>query len=80
MLRANIGDVKAHFSAFIERVERGETVLVCRRNEPVAELRSIGQRAQKRVLGRPVAGLHVPESFFDPLPEGLEQLFSGDER
>jgi prevent-host-death family protein len=79
MFRINISDAKARFSEVVERAERGETILVCRRNEPVAELRPIEQRPQKRVLGKPVLGLHVPESFFEPLPKYLEHLFSGDE-
>lgn len=38
MRRVNIGDLKARLSAHIQRVRRGEEVLVCERNEPVARI------------------------------------------
>ena len=43
MIRINIAEEKAHFSRYIESVERGETVTVCRRNVPVAEIRALPQ-------------------------------------
>lgn len=36
--RANVGQVKEHFSAYVAKAEKGEPTLVCRRNRPVAEL------------------------------------------
>ena len=39
MYRVNIAEAKAKLSDLLERVERGESVLLCRRNLPVAELR-----------------------------------------
>lgn len=77
MIRANIRDIKEHFSAFVERVERGATIIVCRRNQPVAELRPLPSRLKTVALGSPVKGLHVPPSFFDPLPAEIERLFYG---
>ena len=36
--KANIGQVKERLSAYVTMAERGKTVVVCRRNKPVAEL------------------------------------------
>ena len=36
--KANIGMVKERLSAYVAMAERGKTVLVCRRNRPVARL------------------------------------------
>ena len=36
--RANIAQIKEHLSAYVTMAEQGRTVLVCRRNKPVAEL------------------------------------------
>ena len=41
MIRVNIQDAKTHLSRYIERVEQGEIVILCRHNQPVAELRSV---------------------------------------
>ncbi len=38
MRKVNIGDLKAHLSAHIQRVKHGEEVLVCDRNQPVARI------------------------------------------
>jgi prevent-host-death family protein len=38
MKTVNIGELKAHLSSHIRRVKRGEEVLVCERNKPVARI------------------------------------------
>ena len=78
MIRINIAEAKAHFSRYIETGEKGETVTVCRRNVPVAEIRPLPQVLEKK---RPVGidrGMEVPASFFDPLPDNLLAAFEGD--
>lgn len=75
MSKVNIRELKAHLSAFIERVEAGETILVSKRNEPVAELRPITRRTSAQVLGKPVKGLHVGDAFFEPLPDDIIAAF-----
>ena len=75
MAKVNIRELKAHLSAFIERVEGGETIIVAKRNEPVAELRPIARRSAARIFGKPVKGLHVPAEFFDPLPDDIIAAF-----
>ena len=78
MLKVNIAEAKAHFSHFVDCAENGETIVLCRRNVPVAEIRPI----PKAPAGpRPVGidrGLVVPPSFFKPLPEDLIRAFEGD--
>ncbi len=36
--KANIAQVKEHLSSYVALAEQGTTVVVCRRNRPVAEL------------------------------------------
>lgn len=40
----NLQDAKTQFSRYIDRVEQGEVVIVCRHNKPVAELRPIAKK------------------------------------
>lgn len=35
---ANVAEVKGHFAAYVTAAERGDEVVVCRRNRPVARL------------------------------------------
>ena len=77
MIKINIAEAKANFSRYIESVERGETITVCRRNVPVAEIRSLPQPVRKK---RPVGidrGMKIPASFFEPLPDDLLAAFKG---
>jgi antitoxin (DNA-binding transcriptional repressor) of toxin-antitoxin stability system len=41
MIRVNIQDAKTHLSRHLDQVEKGEVVVICRHNQPVAELRAI---------------------------------------
>ena len=36
MLQLNINEVKTHLSATLAKVEQGETVIICKRNKPIA--------------------------------------------
>ena len=78
MIKANIFEVKARLSELLARVEHGETVVICKRNRPLAELRRI---ASARTESRPIGGLEgaieILPSFFDPLPDELLDSFDG---
>jgi prevent-host-death family protein len=39
MIRINVHEAKTQLSRYLERVERGEVILLCRRNVPIAEIR-----------------------------------------
>jgi antitoxin (DNA-binding transcriptional repressor) of toxin-antitoxin stability system len=80
MIRLNIAEAKTQLSRHLERVERGETILLCRRNVPIAEIRPVAQRPTKpRRLGID-RGLKVPPSFYEPLPDELLDAFEGGPR
>lgn len=75
MLRVNIAEAKARLSAVLESVERGETVVLCRRNVPIAEIRALpGLPAGERPVGID-RGMEIPDSFFEPLPDEMLRAF-----
>jgi antitoxin (DNA-binding transcriptional repressor) of toxin-antitoxin stability system len=77
MKKVNIYEAKVHLSALVAKVAEGETVLICRRNVPAAELRPVPKpREAQRPIGL-VPGFTVPASFFEPLPEDLVDAFEG---
>lgn len=75
----NLHKAKAHLSKLLDRVEAGETVVICRRNKPVAELKPIpvSGLAEPRPIGLAKGVGHVLPSFFEPLDEELLALFEG---
>ena len=80
MKKVNIFEVKARLSEYIDAVERGERVLICRRNRPVAELRAVASvRSKPRPIGGAKGRLTVPSSFFEPLPNEVTDAFYGVE-
>jgi antitoxin (DNA-binding transcriptional repressor) of toxin-antitoxin stability system len=78
MIRVNIHEAKTHLSRYLERALRGETVVLCRRNQPVAEIRALpAPRRKPRPLGLAKGKHKVPRSFFEPLPPELVRAFGG---
>lgn len=78
MLRVNVHEAKANLSRYLEAIERGETVIICNRNVPVAELRPIARASlTPRPIGLARGELDVPASFFEPLPGDVEDAFRG---
>jgi prevent-host-death family protein len=68
----NIHEAKAHLSEYLAAVEAGETVVIARRNKPIAKLVPIAPEEAKRPP-RPI-GLakdmgHVGPEFFEPMSE-----------
>lgn len=78
MIQINIAEAKARLSRYLENVERGETVVLCRRNVPIAEIRPLTKPpAHERPVGID-RGMTVPDSFFEPLPDDVLDAFGAD--
>jgi antitoxin (DNA-binding transcriptional repressor) of toxin-antitoxin stability system len=82
MIKANVFEVKAKLSHYLERAAAGERVVICRHNQAVAELRAVdAARTEPRPVG-PLPGrprFDVPSSFFEPLSdETLAEWEGGD--
>ena len=65
----------------LDRVEAGETVVICRRNKPVAELKPVPSSgvAEPRPIGLAKGTISISPSFFEPLPEDILASFEGQE-
>lgn len=78
MITLNLNQAKTHLSECIAQAEVGETVIICKRNKPVAELRAIPQPQEKpRPFGLLKGQFSVPEGFFEPLPDEIIAAFEG---
>jgi len=75
--RVNIHDARTHLSRYLAELKPGETLVVCNRNQPVAELRSLRKRVRNPCIGAAKGEFVVPDSFFDPLPDEIIKAFSG---
>ena len=74
MKKVNIFEVKARLSEYLDLVEGGERIVICRRNRPIAELRALpALRGGQRAVGG--TELDIPDAFFDALPAEVEESF-----
>ena len=79
MIKLNIHEAKTHLSRYLEQLAQGETIILCKRNIPIAEIRPIHpQKEHKRPLGLAKGEFRVGPEFFDPLPEEMLSAFSGN--
>lgn len=68
MIKVKICEAKAHLSEYLSRLQEGETIVICKRNSPVAEIRAIpGKPKGARPIGLAKGTFRVPKSFFEPL-------------
>jgi prevent-host-death family protein len=78
MTTVTIHRAKTELSKFIARVEKGEEIIIARRDKPVAKLVPISQPSKKpRVPGSWKGKFTVPDSFFEPLAEDELKLWEG---
>ncbi len=78
MIKLNVHEAKTHLSKVLDRVAKGESVLLAKRNVPIAEIRPLpGARTGKRRIGLAKGKLKVPRSFFERLPDEMIEAFGG---
>jgi antitoxin (DNA-binding transcriptional repressor) of toxin-antitoxin stability system len=79
MKQVNMHEAKTHLSRYIAELKPGETLVLCNRNQPVAEIRPIiDQTKTKRRIGFAKGEFTVPDSFFEPLSEDMLKAFNGE--
>jgi antitoxin (DNA-binding transcriptional repressor) of toxin-antitoxin stability system len=76
--RVNIHDAKTNLSRYLAELTPDQTLVLCNRNRPVAEVRLL----RKKVVRKPRIGAArgefvVPDSFFEPLSDEILKAFSG---
>ncbi|MGH9675399.1 MAG: type II toxin-antitoxin system Phd/YefM family antitoxin [Bryobacteraceae bacterium] len=72
MIRLNIHQAKTHLSRYLRQLAKGEAIVLCRRNVPIAEIRPLPPVSRgKRPTGLGKGTYSVPESFFEPLPDDV---------
>lgn len=79
----NIHDAKTHFSKLIERIQRGEEVVIARAGVPVARLTPyVPAKARVKPPGSMKGemkgeGFWIADDFDAPLPDDLLAAFEG---
>ncbi len=74
MKTVKVQEAKTHLSALLAEVEHGASIYITRGTQPIARL--VPVTSGDRELG--FSGYHMPDSFFDELPE--EELAAWETR
>lgn len=78
MKKLNIHEAKTHLSRYLPLLAKGESILLCKRNVPIAEIRPLpAARKTKRPIGLAEGEFTVPPEFFEPLPDDILAAFAG---
>jgi prevent-host-death family protein len=70
----NVHEAKTHLSRLLERVGRGEEIVIARAGKPVARLVPIEPVPRRRPIGKYRGEIWASEDFDEPLPW---QVFPG---
>lgn len=75
MIQLNINEIKTHLSSYLDKVARGETVIVCKRNIPIAEIKPIKRiSVDKRPVGlarKKYPDFNLTDACLEPLPDDV---------
>ena len=81
LIQSNINEIKTHLSSYLEKVAQGETVIICKRNVPIAEIKPIKRQNQKK---RPIGlarkrypDFELTDECLEPLPDDVIAAFYG---
>ena len=69
MQTVNIHEAKTHLSQLLERVLKGEQVIIAKAGKPIAVLSPINEVPAQRVPGIDAGKLEISPDFDVPLPE-----------
>jgi prevent-host-death family protein len=76
----NIHEAKTHFSRFINRVLKGEDIIIARDGKPLIRLVPYAEETQIRKGGQLKGLMQMSDDFDAPLPDDILKQFYGDDK
>jgi antitoxin (DNA-binding transcriptional repressor) of toxin-antitoxin stability system len=78
MAKVTVDDIQKDLSGYLRRVEAGETLVVVREHEALAEIKPVGSEFEsERPAGLCSGEFVVPDDFDEPLPADVLDRFEG---
>lgn len=65
----NVHEAKTHLSRLLDRAHAGEEIVIAKSGRPYARLVPLTGDRPKRRPGTLAGSVHVPDAFFEPLPQ-----------
>ena len=76
MVNITVDEIQRDPLKYFQQVEAGETIVITRLNQPIAELKPFSSQ-ELRLFGLCAGEFTVPDDFDTPLPEDLLNAFEG---
>ncbi|MFO1518338.1 MAG: type II toxin-antitoxin system Phd/YefM family antitoxin [bacterium] len=69
MTKLNVHEAKTHLSRYLHKVQEGETIILCKKGTPIAQIVPFSPKktAKKRKLGLAKGKGRLTQDFFSPL-------------
>jgi antitoxin (DNA-binding transcriptional repressor) of toxin-antitoxin stability system len=78
MVAVSVSDIEHDLPTYLRRVEAGETIVVLRDGQPIAEIRPAAAGTQQpRPYGLCAGEFTTPDDFDAPLPDEIVAGFEG---
>jgi antitoxin (DNA-binding transcriptional repressor) of toxin-antitoxin stability system len=77
MVKVTVEEMQRDLLHYLRQVEGGETLVIVRLDEAIAEIRPISPSQQLRPYGLCAGEFVVPDDFDAPLPEDILNAFEG---
>jgi prevent-host-death family protein len=71
----NVHEAKTHFSRLLDRVAKGEEIVIAKAGRPVAKLIPIRPSKPRRTPGLARGQIDIGPDFDDPLPWDIQHAF-----
>ena len=80
MISANVSEIKSNFSYYINlAVKKGEQIIICNHNIPVAELKAIAPVKQgKRMFGASKEKIILPDDFNETSQDIIDSFYTNN--
>src|SRR5277367_1292344 len=77
-IHINIHEAKTHLSKYLKKAEKGQRIVVCRRNVPIAVLGPMVAPVVDRAkaFGSATGKVIIPPEFWDPMIEEFPELYA----
>lgn len=77
MVKVTVEEMQRDPLHYLRQVEAGETLVIVRLDQAIAEIRPIAPRRQLRPYGLGAGEFVVPDDFDAPLPDDIINAFEG---
>lgn len=71
MLNVTFDEIQQNPQKYLQQVEAGETLIIIKSEQPIAEIKPIANSKSLRPFGLCAGEFTVPDDFDAPLPEDL---------